>query len=146
MKSTDALSNIKEELKMNEVKTKLDEELLNELEILGEMKVGTEEYSNTVNGLTKLMDKANEMEKIASDHEFRAKNLELEKELKLKEMINERKDRLVKNVLTGVSVVGGIGVTVWGTLKSLKFEETQTVTTLIGKGWLNSISKLLPKK
>lgn len=131
---------------MSDVRAKLDEELLNELDILGETRVGTDEYTNTVNGLTKLMDKANEMDKIASEHELKAKALENEREMKLRQMLDERKDKVVKNVLTGVSIVSGVGVAVWGTVKSLKFEETQTVTTLIGKGWLNSITKLLPKK
>lgn len=131
---------------MSDVRAKLNDELLNELDILGEMKVGTDEYTNSVNGLTKLMDKANEMDKIASEHELKAKALENEREMKLRQMLDERKDKVIKNVLTGVSIVGGIGVTVWGTVKSLRFEETQTVTTLIGKGWLNSITKLLPKK
>ena len=58
-------------------------------------------------------------------------------------MEDERKDRLVRNGITIASIVIPTAVTIWGTLKSFKFEETGTVTTTIGRGFIN---KLIPKK
>ena len=54
-------------------------------------------------------------------------------------MEDDKKDRLVKNCLTGASILSGIGVTVWGALKSWKFEETGTVTSTAGRKFINNL-------
>lgn len=130
---------------MDDLRTKLVDEVVNEVEILGEMKVGTDEFTATVNGVTKLMDKLNEMDKISNDNEIRVKNLENEKELKLKELEIDKKDRIVKNVITGVTTVGGIAVTVWGTVKAFEFEKFGTITTKIGNMHFGNITKLFKR-
>lgn len=99
---------------------------------LDQLTPGTEEYSKTNDELVRLMDRAIKMESFS-----------IENATKQKEMDDEKKDRIVKNVLTGVSIVGGFALTVWGTVKSIKFEETGTFTTIMGRGF---IQKLLPKK
>ena len=128
---------------MKNIKTLLETEIQDEIGALRDMEAGTENYKSTVDGLTKLTDRLIEMEKVDIDREEKAKSREIENELKFQEMENEQKDRLVKNCLTGASIVTGIGLTVWGTLKSLKFEETGTVTTIVGRGFIN---KLFSKK
>jgi hypothetical protein len=121
------------------IETKLHVEISDEFEALSNMEVGSDAYKASVDGLTKLMDRAIEMEKINIDEKTKADN----KEIELKKMKSENIDRIVKNVLTAVSVVGGIALTVWGTKTSIKFEETGTFTTIMGRGFVN---KLLPKK
>jgi hypothetical protein len=96
------------------------------------MEVGGEEYKTTVDGLTKLMDRAIEIEKIHNEKEEQSEKLKA-----------ERFDQIAKNVLTAVSILGGFALTVWGTKTSIKFEETGTITTIMGRGFIN---KLLPKK
>ena len=118
-------------------------EIRNELSELKNMEVGSESYKVTVDGITKLVDRAIELEKIDIESQERAETREFEKEARLKEMKNEERDRLIKNLLTGVGLVVTTGVTIWGTLASFKFEESGTVTTIIGRGFIN---KLLPKK
>ena len=54
-------------------------------------------------------------------------------QLKLMEQEAEKKDRLVKNCLTGVSIGGGIGLTIWGALKSWEFEKEGTVNSAFGR-------------
>ena len=68
---------------------------------------------------------------------------EIDNDFKSQQMEDERKDRLVRNGITIASIVIPTAVTIWGTLKSFKFEETGTVTTTIGRGFIN---KLIPKK
>lgn len=133
-----------------DIETLLHDEIQSELEALKEMEVGTKEYDSTVAGLTKLIDRAIEMDKYNIAHEEKLaerdeekENLEYERELKTQQMKEERIDRIVKNIFTGLGIALPLMVTVWGTNKSLKFEETGTVTTTIGRGFLN---KLLPKK
>ena len=125
------------------IKTLLETEIQSELEKLSEMEVGSEPHQKALDGIAKLTDKAIEYHKIAVEDQYKVEARNVELDLKLKEMADERKDRLVKNCLTCASIVTGVGLTVWGTLKSLKFEETGTVTTIMGRGFIN---KLLPKK
>lgn len=68
---------------------------------------------------------------------------ESEQRLKEQQLKDEKKDRLVKNVLTGAGIVLPIIVTIWGTKVSMEFEEEGTFTTIMGRGFIN---KLLPKK
>ena len=125
------------------VKTLIVEEIQDEIKELNKMEVGSDTYKTTVDGVTKLADRFIEIEKLEIDREFKASNQSIDEGLKLAEMENEKKDRLIKNCLTGLSIITGVGLTVWGTIKSLKFEEEGTVTTIVGRGFIN---KLLPKK
>lgn len=125
------------------IETLLREEIADELEQLKKMEVGTDAYRTTVDGLTKLVDRAIEMEKIDIESQEKVDNREIENDLKLKQMEEDRKDRLVKNCIAVAGIVIPSALTIWGTLKSFKFEEEGTVTTIMGRGFIN---KLLPKK
>lgn len=121
----------------------LKEEIVSEVESLGKLELGTEQYKTTVDGVTKLVDRALEIEKIDIEAEERERSREIETNLKIQQIEDDRKDRKVKNGIAIGSTLLGVGVTIWGTLKTLKFEEEGTVTTLMGRGFIN---KLLPKK
>lgn len=125
------------------IKTLLEAEIENELNTLKEMEVGSDEHKTTLDGITKLTEKVIEIERNENESREKAMDREIENSFRTKQMDDDRKDRLIKNCLTGASIVTGVGITVWGTLKSLKFEETGTVTTIVGRGFIN---KLLPKK
>jgi hypothetical protein len=127
-----------------DIQTMLNDEIVREFDKLGEMEgLGDDKYRTTVDGLTKLVDRAITMEKfsIESEDKFNAQNFE--REMKVKEMKHEQIDRIVKNVLTGVATIGGFALTIWGTYKSFEFEESGTITTSMGRGF---IQRLLPKK
>lgn len=126
-----------------ELEKKLHEEIGREFAILKEMEGGTESYKAVVDGVTKLTDRAIEIDKLNAEVEARAEAQKFENELKLKQMKEERVDRIVKNVITGVSIILPIVVTVWGTKASFEFEKEGTVTTIMGRGFIN---KLLPGK
>ena len=121
----------------------LSEEIQSEFEELKKMELGTEEYKATVEGLTKLMDRAIEMEKIDIECQERVETRDIENDLKTKQMKDDQKDRLVRNSIAVAGIVIPSVITVWGTLKSLKFEEEGTITTMVGRGFIN---KLIPKK
>ena len=126
--------NVKEEHKMN--RTLLHDEIVSEIEELSKKDTGSEEYQIAVNGVTKLMDKELEWSKL--DNEIEQKNLDREsaERLKLKEIEEDRKDKRIKNTLTGVSIIGGFGLTIWGALKSWEFEKEGTVTSAFGQIFL----------
>lgn len=117
---------------MPNIETLLHEEIENKFNELDKMKSGTPEYEKAVDSVTKLMDRAIEIEKL--DNEIRDKS-ETQKE--------EKKDRLIRNIIAGASVVIPTLVTIWGTKKSFEFEKEGTITTIMGRGFIN---KLLPKK
>ena len=125
------------------VQTLLMDAIETDFEELNKMEVGTDKYEKTINGLTKLVDRAIEMEKFDSEFEDKKNQLKADEKLKQVQMEEEKKDRLIRNCISVAGIVIPSILTVWGTLKSLKFEEEGTVTTLVGRGFIN---KLLPKK
>lgn len=127
---------------MNSVEQKMHEEILDELEHLGGLDVGTDSYTKTVDGLTKLLDRAIDMEKLSIQRDEMERQKQ-DEALKHEAMREEQRDRLIKNYIAAASIILPIMLTVWGTQKTLKFEETGTVTTIMGRGFIN---KLLPKK
>lgn len=122
---------------------KLHIEIDEEFDKLATMEPGSEKYKTTVDGLTKLMDRAIEIRKIDADCEDKAATRESEQKLKEQQMREERTDRIVKNVIGAAGVVLPLIVTIWGTKISLKFEETGTITTQMGRGF---IQRLFHKK
>lgn len=106
---------------------------------LKKIQVGTEEYKSTVDGLTKLLDRAIEIDKIDAETQTNADNREIENSIELKKIADDRKDRVIKNCLTAASIVCTAGITVWGSLKSWKFEETGVVTSGPGREFMRRI-------
>lgn len=125
------------------IETMMHEEIQSELEKLGKIKVGTEEYKVAVEGITKLTDRIIEMTKSDIEREEKIKDREIETNLKIQQMEDERKDRFIKNVIAVVGIAVPTAVTIWGTVKSIEFEKEGTITTIMGRGF---IQKLLPKK
>ena len=125
------------------IETMMHEEIQSELEELGKIKVGTEEYKVAVEGITKLTDRIIEMTKSDIEREEKIKDREIETHLKIQQMEDERKDRFIKNVIAVVGIAVPTAVTIWGTVKSIEFEKEGTITTIMGRGF---IQKLLPKK
>ena len=121
------------------IKTKLHIEIDEGFDKINEMEIGTDQHKASVDEIVKLMDRAIELEKVENEAEDKKKTRENDKALRLKQMEDENKDRLVRNCLTGASILGGIGVTVWGALKSWKFEETGTITSTAGRKFINNL-------
>lgn len=128
---------------MTNIETLLHEEIQDGFDALSRMERGTETHKTTVDEVAKLFDKAIEIEKIEIEAKERAKAREIEASLKRAQMEEDRKDRRVKNGIAIGGIVLPLAVTIWGTFKTLKFEEEGTVTTMMGRGFIN---KLIPKK
>ena len=122
------------------IETILQEEIKSEFEELKGMELGTDEYKSTVDGLTKLVDRAIKIEELNNDVQDKIYK-ENELDLKQQQIEEERKDRKVRNSITVASIVIPTIVTIWGTLKTLKFEEVGTVTTNAGRNFMNRLFK-----
>lgn len=106
---------------MNEIETLLDTKIKNELESLTVSNTGIDEYQTRINEIGRMMDKKLEMKKFEAD----------------------KRDRLVKNIISCAGIGLPLLVTIWGTLVSLNFEKDGIVTTGAGRGF---ISKLFNSK
>lgn len=114
------------------METLLQVEIEEKFNNLANMDAGSQEYANAVDSVTKLMDRVIELEKLDSS--------ETQNENQMKE---EHKARLTKNFIDVGSIVLPLLVTIWGAKASFKFEETGTVTTAVGRKF---IDKLISKK
>lgn len=123
----------------------LHEEIESELEELGKLGVGSDEYKVAVDGITKLMDRAIKIDELNANAQDKVESREAEYDFKQKQMNAEKKDRIVKNIITGFSIGIPAAVAIWGTIVTLKFDEVGTVTSIAGKEHTRKIFNLFRK-
>ena len=121
----------------------LDDVIVNELKNLKDTKGETDEYKATVECVTKLMDRSIEIKKLTFDQTNKLSRQAIDDKAKVKQDEEDRKDRLIKNCISIAGIVIPALITIWGTLKSLKFEQDGTVTSMAGRAF---VSRLFPKK
>lgn len=110
---------------------------------LSKATAGSPEHKALAAELGDLVDRSIAMDKVDRDCELQEEARKSDEILKKQQMEDEKKDRLIKNLLGVAGIVLPLAVTIWGTKVSLKFEEEGTFTTIMGRGFIN---KLLPKK
>lgn len=121
------------------IKRILIEEFEKELGELGRLEVGTDKYKNTVDGVTKMADRIIEIEKNEQELSNREIARDDENEFKAAQIADEKRDRLIKNVLTGLNVIGGFGLAAWAFVASMNFEKEGTLTTEGGRSALRQL-------
>ena len=117
----------------------LEEEITSEFEALKKLNPGEEQHKTAVNSLTQLMDRAIELEKSKSEVCDRIECREIDVEFKRKQLDEDKKDRIVRYIMTGVKDAAIIGVTIWGTVASINFEKEGSITTSAGRKHLNKV-------
>lgn len=110
------------------LKTILDVEIEDRSAKLAKLEPGTKEYTDAVDGLTKIMDRRIKIEEL--------EQAETQNENQLAE---ERKSRFGKMAVDIALGLAGIGVTIWGTRATFRFEETGTITTQAGRKIMDRI-------
>lgn len=126
-----------------EIETLLHKEIEANFKLLKELGKDSEEYRQLAKSTAELMDRAIDIEKIHADTDEKDKNRAAETDLKRQQIDEERKGRITRDVISIAGIVLPIWLTVWGTKRSFEFEKEGTITTIMGRGFLN---KLLPKK
>ena len=114
------------------IETLLRSRIQKDLKVLDGLERGSESHKATVDEVTKLVDRVIEIEKLAIDSQDKTDSRD-----------EEKKDRLIRNIINVAGIIIPSAITIWGTLKTLEFEKEGTVTTMMGRGF---IGKLLPKK
>ena len=132
---------------MNKIETLIDVAIEDEFYKLATIReAGAEEARVTVDSVTKLLDRKIEMERLENERaekeqirKIETERLENDRVEKEQARKDERTDRIVKNCLTGVSVIGGLALTVWGSIMSWKFEENGTITSTPGRKFMSNL-------
>ena len=119
---------------INEPKRLLREEFRKEVEELSKISVGSEEYKVAVDGVAKIADRIIEIEKLEVDARDKEANREADADLEREQMAEEKKDRIIRNVITVLTTAAGFGLTIWGYVTELKYDEKGAMPrTLLGK-------------
>lgn len=105
---------------MNEIETLWDTKIKNELELLATSNIETDEYQARIDGINKMMDK----------------------KLELKKFEEDRRDRLIKNIISCAGIGLPLLVTIWGTIVTLNYEREGIITTGAGRGFISKLFSL----
>lgn len=127
---------------MENIEKLLDEEIVKEVKGLEDIELGTEQYNLAVSGLTKLYDKSLEFKKLEIEKKLKGRQIDTETNIEIFKIENENKDRKTRNWLTGIGITAPLIVGSLWSWKSLKFEETGTVGSTVGRNMLNGLTKL----
>ena len=82
-----------------------------------------------------------EIEKNESDLNDKVDCREIENSLKERQLKVDKKDRTIKNLLTGANIIGGLAVATWAFVSSMNFEKEGTLTTEGGRSALRHLLK-----
>lgn len=104
------------------VNDKLRVEIDRELEAIKTMKVGSEEHSAAVDHVTKLYDRMIEMDRLEGESYDKAESRK-----------DDKKNRLIGYIISGLSIGLPAVINIWAFKKSMKFEEVGTITSQAGR-------------
>lgn len=133
---------------MNNIVNLLTEEVANQIEEIGKMELGSDEYTKTINGATKLAEeladlkKAEaEIKKVEYEHQekLRAQDIELE------QLEEAKKDRKSRNLATWGGIVLPLAGAGWISWLSWKKEDVGTMTYTAGKQATNFLLRFMKK-
>lgn len=113
--------------------TKLHVEIEDRIDEASQLKLTDKEYTSAVDSIGKLMDRAIEIDK-----------LERSEAREEKQMKEDRKNRLIRNIIDAGAIVLPLGVTIWGAVNSWMFEANGgMITTGAGRKFMD---RLMSKK
>ena len=126
---------------MGKLERLLEDEWEQEMQSLGKMQIGSEEYRVTVDGVTKLTDRLIEIKKVEIENAKESSIRAFEEDFKKQQMEDEKRDRWVKNCITIGTAVLGTGTAFVIGIMSMNFEREGTFTTEAGKGAIRQLLK-----
>ena len=97
-------------------------EIERELEAIKTMKVGSDEHCAAVDHVTKLCDRLIEMDRLEDEGYDKAETRK-----------DEKKNRLIGYIISGLSIGIPAAINIWAFKKSMKFEEVGTITSQAGR-------------
>lgn len=97
-------------------------EITREFEAIKEMEVGSDKHSAAVDHVTKLYDRLIEVERLEGEGCDKAEDRK-----------DEKRNRLIGYIISGLSIGVPAAVNIWAFRKSMKFEEVGTITSQAGR-------------
>lgn len=126
------------------IRNELSTEFSSQLKEVNKMEVGTEEYKIAMDGITKMVDRIIELDKIEAENNFKYESFDKENEFKRIQMRRDFRDKMIKNVIDGTKVIGGFGLTAWAFVASINFEkEGHLFSTEGGRAVLKSVLRFM---
>lgn len=122
----------------------LNEEVESQLEEVHKISLGTDESKIAIDGVTKLADRSIELEKLRIQEEDLAEKRNMDYELRSEQI---KKEHLRGMIDIGTKVLiglGGLALSVWGTIYTTNFEREDNYTTSASRSWISSLFK--PKR
>ena len=120
-------------------KTLLFEEFQSEIEELKNIQMGTEEYKICVDGVTKLADRLIEMQKLEDERKEKAIDRDIDMDMKLRQMKEDRKARWTRDAIAIGTFLGSAAICIWGTVGTWRFDAENTPTSTNGRTFLNGL-------
>lgn len=121
------------------IKEKIVEEFDSQMDILHDMKLGTDEYKVTVDGITKLADRAIELEKLEAEMKSKNADRELETYFKTQELATAKKENKTRTAVDLVKTVAPIAAAFAMGIISMRWEKVDTLTSTAGKSSLRDL-------
>lgn len=122
----------------------LGEEVESQLEEVHKISLGTDESKIAIDGVAKLADRSIELEKLRIQEEDLAEKRNMDYELRSEQI---KKEHLRGMIDIGTKVLiglGGLALSVWGTIYTTNFEREDNYTTSASRSWISSLFK--PKR
>ena len=127
-----------------EIQGLFNEEIKCQFDKLSELEIGSDDYKAVEECLTKLADRAIEMEKVQLDANEKTADRMTRNGIEFDKQQAEKTDRVVQYCLRGAEIAIPVALAIWGTITTLKYDKEGVLpTTLMGRGFIN---KLIPKK
>lgn len=122
----------------------LNEEVECQIEEVHKISLGTDESKIAIDGVTKLADRSIELEKLRIQEEDLAEKRNMDYELRSEQI---KKEHLRGMIDIGTKVLiglGGLALSVWGTIYTTNFERDDNYTTSASRSWVSNLFK--PKR
>ena len=118
-------------------KLKLKEGFIDDIGELGKLQVGSDEYKSGADGVSKVGNTLIEMEKLEMEKELKIRAQDMEYDLKVKEIEENRKDRKAKNLIAIGTFAGTLGFQLLLSKWTFLFEEKGTISSSMGRNLIN---------
>ena len=101
---------------------KLRAEIDRELDAIKEMDIGSDKHSAAVDHVTKLYDRLIETERLEGEGYEKAESRK-----------DEKRNRLIGYIISGLTIGVPAAINIWAFKKSMRFEEQGTITSQAGR-------------
>ena len=124
-------------------KDDLVEELRDEVSELSKIEVGSDKYKVSVDGISKLAEAINSIEKLDTETELKRQQMRVDVDIKKQEIQNEKKNNRMRNAIAIGTFIGSIAVYGLTYISSMRYEVNGVFpTTEGGKNALRQLFRI----